>query len=75
MKSVTCLSQQMISVKSELSVSPGDDALTPLDIAGGHTLSGAVIEPTALNELFPDWKNMDVCITDVFTVHFQLHSK
>ncbi|XP_076117636.1 electron transfer flavoprotein-ubiquinone oxidoreductase, mitochondrial-like [Mytilus galloprovincialis] len=23
---------------------------------GGHTLSGACIEPTALNELFPDWK-------------------
>lgn len=23
---------------------------------GAHTLSGAVIEPTALNELFPDWK-------------------
>jgi len=23
---------------------------------GGHILSGAVIEPTALNELIPDWK-------------------
>lgn len=23
---------------------------------GGHTLSGAVIEPNALNELIPDWK-------------------
>ncbi len=23
---------------------------------GAHTLSGAVFEPTALNELFPDWK-------------------
>ena len=23
---------------------------------GAHTLSGAVIEPRALNELFPDWK-------------------
>lgn len=23
---------------------------------GGHTLSGAVIEPSALNELIPDWK-------------------
>ena len=25
---------------------------------GAHTLSGACIEPIALNELFPDWKNM-----------------
>ncbi len=25
---------------------------------GAHILSGAVLEPTALNELFPDWKNM-----------------
>lgn len=24
---------------------------------GGHILSGAVIEPTALNELIPDWKD------------------
>ncbi|QEY24365.1 electron transfer flavoprotein-ubiquinone oxidoreductase [Neisseria animalis] len=24
--------------------------------AGAHTLSGAVIDPTALNELFPDWR-------------------
>lgn len=24
---------------------------------GAHILSGAVIEPSALNELFPDWKN------------------
>lgn len=24
---------------------------------GGHLLSGAVFEPRALNELFPDWKN------------------
>jgi electron-transferring-flavoprotein dehydrogenase len=26
---------------------------------GAHILSGAVLEPRALNELFPDWKNMD----------------
>jgi electron-transferring-flavoprotein dehydrogenase len=26
---------------------------------GAHTLSGAVIEPRALDELLPDWKNMD----------------
>ena len=23
---------------------------------GGHILSGAIVEPTALNELFPDWE-------------------
>lgn len=26
---------------------------------GAHLLSGAVFEPRALNELFPDWRNMD----------------
>ena len=26
---------------------------------GAHILSGAVLEPTALNELFPDWKEKD----------------
>ncbi|HEY6130811.1 MAG TPA: electron-transfer flavoprotein:ubiquinone oxidoreductase, partial [Halioglobus sp.] len=26
---------------------------------GAHILSGAVLEPRALDELFPDWKNMD----------------
>ena len=26
---------------------------------GAHILSGAVLEPRALNELFPDWKDMD----------------
>ncbi len=25
---------------------------------GAHILSGAVLEPRALNELFPDWKEM-----------------
>ncbi|OED38285.1 electron transfer flavoprotein-ubiquinone oxidoreductase [Chromatiales bacterium (ex Bugula neritina AB1)] len=25
---------------------------------GAHILSGAILEPTAINELFPDWKNM-----------------
>jgi electron-transferring-flavoprotein dehydrogenase len=25
---------------------------------GAHILSGAILEPTALNELFPDWKAM-----------------
>ena len=27
---------------------------------GAHTLSGAVLEPRALNELFPDWKDREV---------------
>lgn len=25
---------------------------------GGHILSGAVVDPIALNELFPDWKEL-----------------
>ena len=25
---------------------------------GGHILSGVIFEPTALNELFPDWQNV-----------------
>lgn len=29
---------------------------------GAHTLSGACLEPTALNELFPDWKERGVSI-------------
>jgi len=35
-------------------------------ITGGHTLSGAVLEPTALQELFPDWKDRGVCVTMVW---------
>ncbi len=33
---------------------------------GGHTLSGAVLEPRALNELLPDWKEREVsyCIEE-----------
>ena len=26
---------------------------------GAHILSGAVVDPKALNELFPDWRDMD----------------
>ena len=29
---------------------------------GAHILSGNVFEPRALNELFPDWKEMGVSI-------------
>lgn len=31
-----------------------------LFIIGAHTLSGAVLEPRALNELIPDWKEKGV---------------
>jgi len=31
-------------------------------IVGGHTLSGACLEPHALNELIPDWKERGVTI-------------
>ncbi len=30
---------------------------------GAHTLSGACLEPTALNELFPDWKERGVSVS------------
>lgn len=30
---------------------------------GAHILSGNVFEPQALNELFPDWKNMEAPLT------------
>ena len=30
---------------------------------GAHLLSGAVFEPRALAELFPDWQNMDAPLT------------
>src|SRR5690348_218581 len=29
---------------------------------GAHLMSGAVLEPRALNELFPDWRTMDAPI-------------
>jgi len=30
---------------------------------GGHILSGAVVDPIALNELFPDWKELGAPLT------------
>ena len=30
---------------------------------GAHTLSGAIIDPIALNELFPDWQELGAPIT------------
>ncbi len=35
---------------------------------GAHILSGAVVEPRALNELFPDWENMGAPLTNPVTV-------
>jgi len=40
------------------------DLMDSADCLGRHTLSGACIEPTALNELFPDWKERGVSILD-----------
>ncbi len=38
---------------------------------GAHILSGAVLEPQALNELFPDWQAMDAPVkTQVSEDHF-----
>ncbi|MBT5204739.1 MAG: electron transfer flavoprotein-ubiquinone oxidoreductase [Gammaproteobacteria bacterium] len=34
---------------------------------GAHILSGAVVEPTALNELFPDWQEMGAPLTNPVT--------
>lgn len=34
---------------------------------GAHILSGAVLEPTALNELFPQWQNMGAPLTTPVT--------
>ena len=34
---------------------------------GAHILSGAVLEPTALNELFPDWKGMGAPVKTAVT--------
>jgi len=34
---------------------------------GAHVLSGAVVEPTALNELFPDWKEMGAPLNNPVT--------
>lgn len=39
---------------------------------GAHTLSGACLEPSALTELFPDWKERGVSV--VFLVTFRMQS-
>ena len=44
----------------QLSIETGNDVSVCVvekgSEVGAHILSGAVFEPTALNELFPDWK-------------------
>lgn len=40
--------------------------------AGGHTLSGACIEPRSLEELFPNWREMGVC-TSIFMKKLKGH--
>lgn len=39
---------------------------------GAHTLSGACLEPTALNELFPDWKERGVSDRPSYSLRFRL---
>ena len=47
--SAACRLKQLDSELSVVVVEKGSEV-------GAHILSGAVLEPTALNELFPDWK-------------------
>lgn len=45
---------------------------------GAHILSGAVLEPTALDELFPDWKDLNVPLDSPVTeddVYYLLGAK
>lgn len=45
---------------------------------GAHILSGAIVEPTALNELFPDWKQMDAPLKNPVTeddVYYVINAK
>ncbi len=45
---------------------------------GAHILSGAVLEPRALNELFPDWRECDAPLNNPVTAddyHFLLSEK
>lgn len=40
-------------------------------LAGGHTLSGACIEPRSLEELFPNWREMGVS-TSIFMKNWKV---
>lgn len=42
--------------------------------SGGHTLSGACIEPRSLEELFPNWREMGVC-TSIYMKKFKSHTR
>ncbi len=53
------LRQLALDTETELSVCVLEKAA---DI-GGHTLAGTIFEPRALDELFPDWKNLDSPVT------------
>ena len=48
--SAACRLKQLNTELSVVVVEKGSEV-------GAHILSGAVVEPTALNELFPDWKD------------------
>ena len=39
---------------------------------GAHILSGAVMDPRALNELIPDWKEKGAPLSQPVTPHLQL---
>src|SRR4029434_104431 len=41
---------------------------------GAHTLSGACLEPSALNELIPDWKEREVNTLPLKPIHPYKHS-
>ena len=41
---------------------------------GGHTLSGAVMEPRALQELFPDWKERGVRVLSLCQDTYKYHA-
>ncbi len=50
--------------------------LEKASVIGGHIVSGAVIEPKALNELLPDWQQMDSPIkTEVSDEQFWILSE
>lgn len=53
------LRQLALDTDTELSVCVLEKAA---DI-GGHTLAGTIFEPRALDELFPDWRDLDAPVT------------
>lgn len=59
--SAACRLKQLNAELSVVVVEKGSEV-------GAHILSGAVLEPTALNELFPDWKDqgapLNIPVTD-----------